>query len=228
MEGKTLASVFSELSRGIITLVTDDDIVSALSHEKVITPADLEGGQDIYIHIPEHLLTQWKSLFSLIINQFLTFFEKRHETTAKPILFLLDEFPRLGKIPAIIDGLATLRSKKISICLIIQSLAQLDMIYGRDARKVIADTCAYKAILSANDQETQEYFSKLVGTYDKETISRGTQFEAYTGLNKGTSTNTHEHEKRIIKPEQFATLQDIVLLTPSGFSKVDKAPYYQE
>ena len=51
-----------------------------------------------------------------------------------------------------------------------QSLAQLDLIYGRESRQVIADNCSYKAILKATDADTQEYFSKLVGTYDKRYI----------------------------------------------------------
>lgn len=41
-------------------------------------------------------------------------------------LFLIDEFPRLGKIEAISNGLATLRSKKIHIALIVQSKSQLN------------------------------------------------------------------------------------------------------
>ena len=128
---KTLAGIFAEVSRGIVTLVLDDDIVSALSRDKQITPDDLEFGYDIYLNIPEHLLRQWRNRLSLIVNQFLLFFERRTDKRDLPqILFLLDEFPRLGKIPFIIDALATLRSKKITICLILQSLAQLDMIYG--------------------------------------------------------------------------------------------------
>ena len=116
MEGKVLAGIFAEISRGIIAIVTDDEIVAALSHEEgkeVISPADLEKGDDVYIRIPEDLLRQWKNLLSLMINQFITFFERRKETPDnRPLLFLLDEFPRLGKIPAITDALATLRSKK--------------------------------------------------------------------------------------------------------------------
>ena len=129
MDGKVLAGISAEISRGITTLVTDDDIVCALSHEEgkeTITPTDLENGTDVYIRIPEHLLRQWKNLLTLMVNQFISFFERRKESPDnRPILFLLDEFPRLGKIPAITDALATLRSKKVSICLIIQSLAQL-------------------------------------------------------------------------------------------------------
>jgi type IV secretion system protein VirD4 len=233
MDSKVLAGIFTEMSRGIITLVTDNDIVAALSREKgkgVISPLDLEKGHDVYIKIPEHLLRQWKHLLSLMVNQFITFFERRDESPDnKPILFLLDEFPRLGKIPAITDVLATLRSKKITICIIIQSLAQLKMIYGHDAQEVIADTCAYKAVLGATDANTQEYFSKLVGTYEKIRRSQSRDYDPYIGAPKGSGTSLSEdNERRIIKPEEFATLQEIILLypLPGNFCRVQKQPHY--
>ncbi|MDL2257607.1 type IV secretory system conjugative DNA transfer family protein [Eubacteriales bacterium OttesenSCG-928-K08] len=225
-DNRLLSSVMTELDRNIIPFVTDRNLISCLSRKRNITPANLERGYDIFVHIPEHLLRQWKPLLTLIVNQFLTYFERRDEKSASPILFLLDEFPRLGKISAMLDGLATLRSKKITICLIIQSLAQLDTIYGTNARKVIADTCAYKAILGATDAETQEYFSRLVGTFEKTKHSKGTQTDPYLGTPRGKTKSTTTEEKRIIKPEEFATLNDIVLLTPYGYCRVDKAPYY--
>jgi len=225
---KTLSGIVLEISRNILPFITDRNLISCFSKKKNLTPADLEYGSDIYIQLSEHLLRQWKNLLTLIVSQFLTYFEQRSEESPTPILFLLDEFPRLGKVGAIIDGLATLRSKKITICLIIQSLAQLDLIYGTNERKVIADTCSYKAILSATDAETQEYFSRLVGTYDKEITSYGTNSSPYIGVPKGQSTNTYEQEKRIIKPEEFATLSDIVLLTPFGTLRVEKDPYYKK
>jgi len=225
MDDKTLAGIISELSKNIVPFITDKNLISGLSREKNIKPDDLEKNRDIFIQIPEHLLRQWKTLLTLIVSQFLTHFEKRDEQDAEPILFLLDEFPRLGKISAMLDGLATLRSKKICICLVIQSLAQLDVIYGEKERKVISDTCAYKAILSATDADTQEYFSRLVGTFDKPMTSYGENFNVF-GLGGGRSTNTTEQEKRTIKPEEFALLTDIVLLTPHGMIRVEKMPYY--
>ena len=122
IDGKVLAGIATEISRGIVAIVTDDDLVTALTQEEgkqTISPADLEKGIDIYIKIPEHLLRQWKNLLTLMTNQFISFFERRKEDPDnRPILFLLDEFPRLGKIPAITDALATLRSKKITTCII--------------------------------------------------------------------------------------------------------------
>jgi len=233
IEGKVLSGIFAEISRGIIALVTDDAIVRALTREEgkeIISPQDLEAGQDVYIKIPEHLLRQWKNLLSLMVNQFISFFERRKENKYnRPILFLLDEFPRLGKIPAITDALATLRSKKITTCIIIQSLAQLKMIYGHDAQEVIADTCAFKAVLGATDANTQEYFSKLVGTYEKIRNSESQNFDPYLGAPTGRGTSfSQDYEKRIIKPEEFAALQEIILLypLPHNFCRVQKKPHY--
>ncbi|MCL2797958.1 MAG: type IV secretory system conjugative DNA transfer family protein [Firmicutes bacterium] len=233
MEAKTMAGITSEISRGITTLVTDDEIVRALTPQEgrpIISPLDLEAGYDVYIKIPEHLLRQWKSLLTLMVNQFISFFERRGESNFnRPILFLLDEFPRLGKIPSITDALATLRSKKITICVIAQSLAQLEMVYGHDARKVIADTCSFKAVLGATDADTQEYFSKMVGTYEKMRNTKTTNKDPYYGYDTGNSeTSTQDLEKRIIKPEEFASLQNIILLypMPRNFCRVQKYPWY--
>ena len=138
LEGKTLAGVFAELSNHIMLFATDEHIKAALAKKKTISPQDLEHGVDVFLSIPEDKLDQWKPLFSLITNQFLKHFERRPDKNAAPILFLLDEFPRLGKIEAIATGLTTLRSKKISIALIVQSLGQLDLYYGPALRRVIA------------------------------------------------------------------------------------------
>lgn len=227
MNEQTLSSIMSELSRNIIPFVTDKNLIHALSRPINITPDDLEFGADVFICIPQHLLRQWKNLLTLIVSQFLRHFEQRSNMTARPILFLLDEFPRLGKIEEITDGLATLRSKKITICPIIQSLAQLDLIYGVSARRVIVDNCAYKAILNATDADSQEYFSKLVGTHDKVKITQDMRFEPITGFVAGKGIHKTTEEKRKLKPEQLATLRDIALFTPFGFFRVEKAPYYK-
>ena len=145
---------------------------------------------------------------------------------SSPILFLLDEFPRLGKIEEITDGLATLRSKNITICPIIQSLAQLDLIYGAMARRVIADNCAYKAVFNATDADSQEYFSKSVGTYEKIRVTHDMRFEPITNFVAGKGTSKTTEKKRKIKPESWATLRELALWTPFGFFKVEKVPYF--
>lgn len=228
LKQETLSGIFTELSNNIMIFATDPQLKKALNNRNAINPTFLERGEDVFLQIPEHKLEQWKGLLSLIIQQFLKHFERRPDGSATPVLFLLDEFARLGKIEVISNGLATLRSKKVHICILTQSLAQLDVIYGKEQRRVIADNCSYKAILKATDADTQEYFSKLVGTYEKEKVTQSANFEQYTKLGKGTGKSKTTEEKRIIKPEEFAYLQDIVLLSPFGYARIEKAPYYKD
>ena len=246
MAEKQRSGIYSELHRHIILFATDKDIQGCLSSNQTIIPDDLltEQHQNIYICIPEHLLNQWKRLLSLIITQFLRHFEQLPEkslckpfdipsltaveTQNRRVLFLIDEFARIGKLDGIENALATLRSKSITICLIIQSLAQLDVIYGEKQRQVIAENCSYKAVFNALDADTQEYFSRIIGTYDKYKQITGRQYEIMTGLPTGRNISTTTEEKRIIKPEEFATLRDVVVLTPEGFFRVDKLPYYKD
>lgn len=225
---QTLTGIMTELSNRIMLFATDESIKQALTKKKTISPEDLEIGCDIYVCIPENKLEQWRSLLTLMVNQFLKHFEKRPDMNCTPVLFLLDEFARLGKIETVINGLATLRSKKITIAMFIQSLAQLDMIYGKEARQVICDNCQYKAILKATDADTQENFSRLVGTYDKSKKGKSANFEQYTNMGRGTGVSQTTEERRIVKPEEFATLKDIILLSPFGYFRVKKNPWYKD
>lgn len=228
MDDKTLSGVFAEVSNHITVFATNDDLQRALDGKGAcITPADLENGKDIYCCIPEHKLDEWKDLLGMMCNQFLKAFERREEGNKTPILFLIDEFPRLGKIEAISNGLATLRSKKIHIALIVQSKSQLNAIYGKDIAEVIADNCSYKAILKASEPNTQEWCSKLVGTYDKRKVSSNYNADVM-GIGKGQGTSTGTEEKRIIKPEEFAYLQDVVCVFPNGYRRLEKANYYED
>ena len=222
LESKTLAAIFAEVGNAIRLFATDKHVMAALSKENNISPEDLERGINIFLSIPEDKLEQWKPLFTLIVNQFLKHFERRPDKNATPILFLLDEFPRLGKIEAVATALTTLRSKKITIALIIQSLAQLDLLYGPAQRRVILDNCAYKAILGASDAETQEYFSRLVGTVEATRQGQSTSYAADMDEERGHTISQHTVDRRIIQPHEFATLQDVVLLTPWGYFRAGK------
>lgn len=228
MEDKELGSVTSTMSNYVIPFATDKNLQRALSgHGDTISPNDLEEGYDIYCCIPEHKLSQWKDLFGMMVNQFLSSFERRGEDNKTPILFLIDEFPRLGKIEAISNGLATLRSKKIQIALFVQSKNQLNAIYGNDVSEVIADNCNYKAILKASAPATQEWCSKLVGTYDKLKLSNNKNMDMI-GFGKGTGISETTEDKPIIKPEEFGFLDEVVCIFPTGYYRLEKTSCYTD
>jgi type IV secretion system protein VirD4 len=201
MPEKTLNSVVSELKTKLITLATDKNIARATSKSDW-TPETLEFGATIYLKVSEHLLEQYRELWTVIISQLLRFLSKRNEYKQPPILIMLDEMPRLSEIKGLTSALSTLRSRNVHIMCIIQSMAQLDMIYGKDQRKVIADNCSFKFVLSASDPETQKYFSDLAG-----------QKTSYSKSYGGGGRSESEQGTPLILPADWAHLDKPILLS---------------
>ena len=230
MAHDTLSGIYGEVSNVVLPFATDEELRTALAKpkEQCIRPADLDNGISIYIHLEEHRLDQLRNFLTLLVNQFLKHFEQRSEENSNRVLFLLDEFARLGKIDSIMHGLATLRSKGITICLIFQSLAQLDVVYGRDQRKAILDNCSFWGLLRVSDVESQKYFSDAIGTYDRMKKSYSDNKGDFKVLgSSGTSTTTEE--KRIVKPEELNRLDnELILISPYGFNRVEKTYYFKD
>ena len=100
-----------------------------------------------------------------------------------PALFVLDEFPQMPKLRAIIDGPAVGRGQKVSYLLIGQDLGQISGKYGKDDLETVISTTACKVILSQNNEVTAQRFSKMIGNKTVQTTS----FSKTEGLGKGSN-----------------------------------------
>ncbi len=88
-----------------------------------------------------------------------------------PTLFVLDEFPTMPKLTAIIEGPAVGRGQKVSYLLIGQDLGQISGKYGKDDLETVISTTACKVILSQNNEVTAQRFSKMIGNKTVQTTS---------------------------------------------------------
>lgn len=202
---EALAGIFAEI-RGKLATIAVDKTIQYVTSKSDFGPEDIENNM-IYLQVSEARLKQFGEVFTVIVGQFLRYLTNREEGKNPPILIMLDEFPRLGKMSEIVGGLATLRSRNVHLMLIIQSLTQLDMIYGKDERKVIVDNCSYKLVLNATDTETQKYFSDMAGqkTIKVKSFSQG------EGYRKEQTFSTQEQGVPLIRPEEFGVLEKPIL-----------------
>lgn len=81
-----------------------------------------------------------------------------------PVNIVLDEFFSTGAIEGFEKKIATVRSRGISIAIILQDLGQLIEMYGENIANSIMGGCSIKMLLATNDQGTADYFSKDLGT----------------------------------------------------------------
>ncbi len=92
-----------------------------------------------------------------------------------PVLFLLVEFTQKPKLKAVIVGPAVGRGQKVSYLLIGQDLGQISGKYGKDDLETVISTTACKVILSQNNEQTAQRFSKMIGNKTVQTTSYSRQ-----------------------------------------------------
>lgn len=236
LKADVLAAIDRGLRNKLILFASDTYINHAFrgmrEGAKCFTWDDLNH-TNIFLRIPADKVEQWGGAINLMLTQLLHYLERRpekHSVEAKQIpqaLLLLDEFARFGKLNMLPAAMATLRSKKVNICLLAQSIAQIDAIYGASERRIILDNCQFQAILRANDPETQEALYKLIGTRIQRHHSISQQLDASMTDTVGYSIQISEVRDWMICPHELATLDDVLLLTPYGFLRVQKHLTYE-
>ena len=236
LKGRTEASVDLQLSRLTIfaadlqirqALTVDDDFEYIDWNELNIVTTPLT----IVIQIPQENLDVWKPLTQLLINQLIRTLERRPDKYSPsgskllPVLILCEEFGNLGKISSILKGLSTLRDRSVTFCLIVQSLFQLDDIYGEAVRRAIIDCISYFIILKILDPLSQKYFSEMIGYTSVMGKSIGASYGSFNNEMNNYSLRINEAQAPLVPPEEFGQLQDIILITPNGYFRIEKTRY---
>lgn len=107
---------------------------------------------------------------------------------------LPDEFDKL---------LSTMRSREMSVSIIIQNLAQLKALFEKQWESIVGN-CDEFLYLGGNEQSTHEYVSKLLG---KETIDLNTYGQS-KGRNGNYSTNWQITGRELMTPDEVRMLDN--------------------
>ena len=79
-----------------------------------------------------------------------------------PVRFILDDFSTNTLIPDFDKIISVIRSREISVSLIIQSLSQLEGLYGHAGAQTIINNCDHCLYLGGTDIQTARYFAEKV------------------------------------------------------------------
>ncbi len=80
-----------------------------------------------------------------------------------PVLFVLDEFPQMPKLRALLDGPAVGRGQKVSYMMIAQDMGQIQETYGNEATETLFGTTAAKIVFTLTNTKTAERFQQMIG-----------------------------------------------------------------
>jgi len=79
------------------------------------------------------------------------------------VLLMLDEFYHVGRMDALISKITISAGYGFRMCLILQDLAQLDELYGKNTRITTVSGSQIKLFIQINDLETSEFVSEMLG-----------------------------------------------------------------
>ena len=117
--------------------------------------------------------------------------------------FVMDEFANVALPDQFDKILSTMRSREISVSIIIQNMAQLKALYPKEWESITGN-CDTFLYLGGNEQSTHEYVSKLLG---KETVDMNTYGQS-KGRSGTYSTNWQLTGRELLAPDEVRLLDN--------------------
>lgn len=135
-----------------------------------------------------------------------------------PVNVVADELANTGVWPNFEKTIATARSRKIAVSLILQSLPQLTQLYGEENAETIIGCCNTMLVLSCNDKYTAEYISDKSGivTIRAKSVSDTRASSAGNrGVMQGYSLSEGDGKRNLVNPDEVQHLdkEQILIMT---------------
>jgi type IV secretion system protein VirD4 len=179
----------------------------------------------VYLILPADRLSTFNRWLRVLVQQAITVNARNiSEKPAKPILFLLDEMPTLGRLPSIEQAYGLMAGFGMQLWGIVQDLSQLAHIYGETGWQTFISNSGVIQYFGSRDKMTAEYFSSLCGVTTIEVhnfswavgkaISYATSFSggqsssSTTDTSSWTRTNgTSEAQRQLAYPDELMVLR---------------------
>ena len=175
-----------------------------------------DGNTVLYVIIPADKLRAYSRWLRLVTTSMMRAVIRKPN---KRVTFLLDEFAALGYLPEIETALSTYAGFNVTVWPILQSLIQLQALYGKNWQSFIAN-CNVRQYLSINDNESADYISAAIGQTSN-TITKGsTRFSIGKAVSNARALITPDELRRESGKKIFMFVGDL----PPTY--VDKLPYY--
>ena len=203
-ENKFLLSSWETLIARLTPLLTET-VVRSLSHSD-FTPEQIMRGKHpvtVYLRWKEQDLLALSPLVRLIwgslINELITSFDTNQGSGCRPVLLLIDEAGR-SAIPSLAEHATTVVGRGVHLWVAVQSLSQLEVVYGRSRAQVLRDNMESQLYYRPVDLATAQHIQDRLG--------RHSAFAHSTTEREGGETSSAETEQ----PIPLLTAQEIMQL----------------
>jgi type IV secretion system protein VirD4 len=146
------------------------------------------------------------------------------------VLFMMDEFPTLGKMEQFKTGIAYFRGYNVRLFLIIQDTEQLKGTYEEAGMNSFLSNSTYRVTFAANNMETANLISQLCGNKTVEQTSQNKpKFLDFNPASR--SLHVSEVQRALLLPQEVILLprdEQIVLIESFPPIKSKKIKYFDD
>ena len=133
----------------------------------------------IYVGIQPNKLAESRLIvnlfFSQLINQNTRELPQANPALKYQCLLLMDEFTAIGKVDIIGSAVAYMAGYNLRLLPIIQSMAQLDAVYGKEVSRTLITNHALQIVFAPREQQDANDYSEMLGytTVRRTSVTRG-------------------------------------------------------
>lgn len=187
----------------------------------------------VYVGLTPDNITRLQKLMQVFYQQATEFLSRKMpDLKEEPygVLFLMDEFPTLGKMEQFKAGIAYFRGYRVRLFLIIQDTQQLKGTYEDAGMNSFLSNSTYRITFAANNYETANLISQLCGN---KTVKQSSHSKPkFFDMNPASQTmNVSEVSRALLLPQEVITLprdEQIILIESQPPIRSKKIFYYQD
>ena len=182
----------------------------------------------IYLGIQPNKLAESRLIINLFFSQLINVNTKElpqnNPALRHQCLLLMDEFTAIGKVDILAKAVSYMAGYNLRLLPIIQSMAQLDAVYGKDISRTLITNHALQIIYAPREQQDANDYSEMLGytTVRKQNVTRG----------RDVSRSESEERRALMLPQELKAMgfdKEVILLEGVSHPVMcEKIKYYQD
>ncbi|MFT4196639.1 MAG: type IV secretory system conjugative DNA transfer family protein [Pseudoxanthomonas sp.] len=182
----------------------------------------------IYVGIQPNKLAEARLIVNLFFSQIVNLntreLPRNNSQLRHQCLLLMDEFTAIGRVDIIATAVAYMAGYNLRLLPIIQSMAQLDAVYGKDVARTIITNHALQIVFAPREQQDANDYSEMLGytTYRRRNVSKGRE----------TTRSVSEERRALMLPQELKAMggeREVVLYEGIAHPVMcDKIRYYKD
>lgn len=189
-----------------------------------------ESGVTVYLVVPPDEIGHFRVFMRTVVGMACRAMTKNKAKPETPVLFLLDEFPALGHMASIEQGIGVVAGYGVRFWIFCQDKPQLLAIYGKAAGTLMAN-CAVRSFFGVTELETAEYISRSLGRTTVETQNQAARVAGGGLVATDATVSRSMTARELMTADEVAAMPEtkqIILVQGLRPLMADKVRYWED